>query len=188
MPAVPAFPVKQAFVAAGLTLALAACGSQAEPQKGVAQDNVKRGEYLVTIMSCADCHTPGYFFGKPDETRKLAGGDVGFFIPELGYFYGRNLTPDRQTGLGDWTDEEVVTAMRTGVRPDGRVLSPNMPWQAFAKLSDDDANAIVAYLRTLKPVSNVVPPPAGPHEKAPGPFLAVTMPASTVHTAGAAGK
>ncbi|MBL8782511.1 MAG: cytochrome c [Alphaproteobacteria bacterium] len=168
-------PVKQILVAAGLTLALAACDSEAKPSK---HDQVKRGDYLTTVMVCGDCHTPGFFFGKPDETQKFAGSDVGFFIPNLGYFYGRNLTPDKETGLGNWSDDEIVKAIRTGERPDGRILSPNMPWRSFASLSDDDAYAIVAYLRTLKPVRREAPPPTGPDATAPAPFLAVTMPPS----------
>ena len=93
---------------------------------------VARGKYLVTIASCHDCHTPGYFLGKPDMARYLGGSDVGFELPGLGVFHGPNLTPDKETGLGDWTDAQVLTALQTGVRPDGRVLAPIMPWRAFA--------------------------------------------------------
>lgn len=168
----PVFP-KQILITAGLTLALAACNGEAKPAK---HEQVKRGEYLTTVMVCGDCHTPGYFFGKPDENQKFAGSDVGFFIPGLGYFYGRNLTPDKETGLGTWSDDDIVKALRTGERPDGRILSPNMPWKNFATLSDDDAYAIAAYLKTLKPVRREAPPIAGASETAPAPFLAVTMP------------
>jgi mono/diheme cytochrome c family protein len=168
----PAY-MKNALIAASMTVALAACNSEAKPTTA---EQVKRGDYLTTVMVCGDCHTPGFFFGKPDEGKKFGGSDVGFFIPNLGYFYGPNLTPDKETGLGNWSDAEIVKAIRTGERPDGRMLSPNMPWQNFAKLSDDDAYAIVAYLRTLKPVNRKPPPPAGPTETPPAPFLAVTMP------------
>ena len=58
------------------------------------------GKYLVTISGCNDCHTPGYFFGKPDMSRFLGGSDVGFEIPGLGVFVGPNITPDRETGIG----------------------------------------------------------------------------------------
>jgi len=61
---------------------------------------VARGKYLVTIAACNDCHTPGYFLGKPDMARFLGGSDVGFEIPGLGIFYPPNLTPDGKTGLG----------------------------------------------------------------------------------------
>ncbi|HVT55491.1 MAG TPA: cytochrome c [Xanthobacteraceae bacterium] len=126
---------------------------------------IKRGKYLVTLGNCNDCHTPGHFFGKPDKARLLGGSEVGFEIPGLGTFYGPNLTPDRETGLGQWSAEDIVKAIRTGERPDGRILAPIMPWQAFANLTDADAHAIAAFLKSLPPVKNKVPGPFGPNEK-----------------------
>jgi mono/diheme cytochrome c family protein len=126
---------------------------------------VDRGKYLVAVTGCSDCHTPGTFLGKPDMSRFLSGSDVGFAIPNLGVFPGRNLTPDRDTGLGNWTDQQIITAITTGVRPDGRTLAPIMPWRDFANLSPDDAKAIVAYLRTIPAIKNAVPGPFGPNEK-----------------------
>lgn len=114
----------------------------------VAQD-IERGRYLVNLGGCTDCHTPGHLLGKPDNGRYLAGSEVGFEIPGLGVFYGPNLTPDKETGLGSWTDKQIITAIRTGERPDGRLLAPVMPWQAFASLTDADATAMVAYLKHL---------------------------------------
>ena len=95
---------------------------------------IERGKYLVTIAGCNDCHTPGYFLGKPDMARYLGGSDVGFEMPGLGVFVGPNLTPDKETGLGGWTDAQIVAALQKGVRPDGRMLAPIMPWHAFASL------------------------------------------------------
>ena len=125
---------------------------------------VERGKYLVTLGSCGDCHTPGHFFGKPDMARTLGGSEVGFEVPGLGVFYGPNLTPDKDTGLGKWTDAQIIAAVQTGVRPDGRMLAPPMPWRAFAALTKPDATALVAYLRSLPPVQNKVPGPFGPAE------------------------
>ena len=127
---------------------------------------VARGKYLVTIGGCQDCHTPGHFLGKPDMARALGGSEVGFEMPGLGTFYGPNLTSDKATGLGAWTDEQIVTAIQTGVRPDGRVLAPIMPWRALSVLTKPDAAAVVAYLRSLPPVANKVPGPFGPAEPA----------------------
>jgi mono/diheme cytochrome c family protein len=124
-----------------------------------------RGKYLVNLGGCLDCHTPGYFLGKPDMARYLGGSEVGFEIPELGVFYAPNLTPDKETGLGAWTDAQIATALTTGARPDGRMLAPIMPWRAFADLTKEDVNAIIAFLRTLPPVKNKVPGPFGPKEK-----------------------
>lgn len=129
------------------------------------ENAVARGKYLVSIAGCGDCHTPGYFLGKPDMGRMLGGSEVGFEMPGLGVFYGPNLTPDDETGLGTWSEEEIVTAFRTGVRPDGRELAPIMPWRNFANLTDEDAHAIAAYLKSLPPVDNKVPGPFGPDEK-----------------------
>lgn len=138
--------------------------------------SISRGAYLVEFGGCNDCHTPGYFLGKPDASRYLAGSDVGFEIPKMGVFVGPNLTPDKETGLGNWTKAQIITALQTGVRPDGRILSPNMPWRAFAKLSKADAEAIVDYLKSLPPIHNVVAGPFGPDEKVPVFVLAVRPP------------
>jgi len=136
---------------------------------------IARGKYLVAIAGCNDCHTPGYFLGKPDMTRFLAGSEVGFEIPGLGVFHGPNLTPDKATGLGGWTDAQVVAALQKGERPDGRMLAPIMPWHAFASLTKQDVDAIVAYLRSLTPVANKVPGPFGPTE-APTSFVMKIVP------------
>src|SRR5262245_1732140 len=95
-----------------------------DPATARADDPVKRGEYLVHVSSCGDCHTPGSLAGKPDMGRYLGGSSIGFQIPGLGIFYAPNLTPDPATGLGNWSEADIVTALRTGVRPDGRELAP----------------------------------------------------------------
>jgi len=135
------------------------------PALGAENAQIERGKYLAAIAGCNDCHTPGYFFGKPDRTRYLAGSDVGFEIPGLGVFYGPNLTPDKETGLGNWTEEQIASALQTGRRPDGRELAPIMPWRAFANLTKGDAIAIAAYLQSLPAVTNKVLGPFGPKEK-----------------------
>jgi mono/diheme cytochrome c family protein len=127
---------------------------------------VERGRYLVNLGGCTDCHTPGYFLGQPDMARYLGGSEVGFEMPGLGIFYGPNLTPDKETGLGTWTDAQIVAALQEGKRPDGRMLAPIMPWHALAKLTKEDVSAMVAFLRSLPPVKNKVPGPFGPTEKA----------------------
>jgi mono/diheme cytochrome c family protein len=137
----------------------------APPSYAADDAQIARGEYLVTIGGCNDCHTPGYFFGKPDMEKFLGGSDVGFEIPGLGVFAGRNITPDKETGIGSWTPEQIVTALQSGIRPDGRVLAPIMPWQDFAHLTKDDAMAIAAFLQSVKPVNNKVPGPFKPGEK-----------------------
>ena len=136
----------------------------------------QRGAYLARIMDCGGCHTPGALTGSPDEARAFAGSTIGFAIPELGVFYPPNLTSDRETGLGKWSEAEIIAAIRTGVRPDGRMLAPAMPWRAYAALHDEDARALAAYLKRLPPVSNAVPPMAGPTETPKAPYLAVVVP------------
>ena len=140
------------------------------------EEQVVRGKYLVNFGGCTDCHTPGYFFGQPDMSRYLGGSDVGFEIPGLGVFHGRNLTPDKETGIGNWTSDDIVTAIQTGTRPDGRQLAPIMPWMAFSKLSKDDAYAIAAYLKSLPPVNNKVQGPFGPTEKSTGFVFKIVAP------------
>lgn len=135
-------------------------------QAGAADKQIERGKYLVTFGGCTDCHTPGSFLGMPDMAQFLGGSDVGFAIPGLGVFVGRNLTPDKETGLGSWSRAQIITAITTGKRPDGRQLAPIMPWMAFSKLTKADATAIAAYLQSLPPVKRAVPGPFGPTEKA----------------------
>jgi mono/diheme cytochrome c family protein len=135
---------------------------------GAQQAQAERGKYLVSIAGCNDCHTPGYFFGKPEMDRYLGGSEVGFEIPGLGVFHGPNLTPDPETGLGNWSIGQIVTALQTGKRPDGRELAPIMPWRAFANLTKDDATAVAVFLKSLPPVKNKVPGPFGPNEKPTG--------------------
>jgi hypothetical protein len=98
--------------------------------------------------------------------RFLGGSEVGFEIPGLGIFHGPNLTPDKETGLGNRTDAQVATALTTGKRPDGCELAPIMPWHAFANLTREDVTAIVAFLRSVPAVSNKVPGPFGPKDDA----------------------
>lgn len=142
----------------------------------LAQGDVARGKYLATIMDCTGCHTGGALIGQPDPKRYLAGSDIGFGIPGLGVFYPPNLTPDRDTGLGAWSADEIVAAVRKGERPDGRMLAPVMPWPSYAALTDADARALVAYLRTLPAVRFQAPAPVGPDEPAPGPYLSLVVP------------
>ena len=121
-----------------------------------AASKVKRGEYLTTIMSCVDCHTPGAFWGAPDFSRHLSGSEMGWKGP-WGVTYGRNLTPDKATGIGNYTEDDIVKTLRTGVRPNGTGLNPPMSWQNYVHLTDEDAYAIAAYLKSLPPVKHQVP-------------------------------
>jgi mono/diheme cytochrome c family protein len=157
------------LLAACALVALVSVAAQAETP-------AERGKYLVNVAGCNDCHTPGYFLGKPDMARYLGGSDVGFELPGLGTFHGPNLTPDKATGLGNWTDAQIATALTTGVRPDGRVLAPIMPWHAFANLTKGDVAAIIAFLRTVPSVSNKVLGPFGPTEKPTGFVMKVVPP------------
>ncbi len=150
-------PALRFALAVAITALSAAAVRAADPQ-------VERGRYLVQIGGCTDCHTPGNFFGHPDMTRFLGGSDVGFAVPGLGVFVGPNLTPDNETGLGRWTAPQIVTAITTGVRPDGRILAPPMPWRNLSGLTHEDALAIAAYLKSLPPVSRKVAGPFGPAE------------------------
>ena len=150
---------------------------------GAQETRIARGRYLVQIASCMDCHTPGYFFGKPDMARFLGGSEVGFEVPGQGVFHGRNLTPDKETGIGDWSEDDIVNALQTGFRPDGRQLAPIMPWRAFAYLTREDAYAIAAFLKSLPPIRNQVPGPFGPNEKPASFVMKVVAPESQTATA-----
>lgn len=121
----------------------------------VAQTAVERGRYLVEVLgACGNCHTPKGPTGDVPG-KHLAGG---FQLDDaFGTWVTPNITPDPDTGLGRWTDEEVVRAIREGRGRDGKTLGPPMPFDLYRRLADSDVQAIVAYLRTVAPVRNAVP-------------------------------
>jgi mono/diheme cytochrome c family protein len=134
-------------------------------------DPIAYGAYLAgPIAHCIGCHTPVGADGRRDMTRLFAGGRL---LPRVGgrllsgmqdTIYSANLTMDKETGLGTWSDAQIIQAMY-GVRPDGRVLQPPMPWPYFAgKIAAEDLQALLAYLRSLQPITNKVPPPAAPKQ------------------------
>ena len=117
-----------------------------------------RGRYLVKAMQCPLCHTPiSAETGAYAMTHYLAGGMRVSAYP-WGVWYSRNLTPDEATGLGRWSEREIVTAITRGIGRDGRRLHPMaMPWPWFSRLTGADAQAIASYLKSLPPVSNSIP-------------------------------
>ena len=153
--------------------------------KSAATSAVKRGEYLVKAVGCTDCHTPhkmGPNGPEPDESLLLSGHPAEMSLPAApaltapwigsvagtmtawagpwGVSYTANLTPDPETGLGQWTEQQFIDTMRTGRRQGrGRQILPPMPWTAFQHFSDADLKAMFAYLRSLPPVKNRVPDP-----------------------------
>ena len=187
----------------GLVMATFAvqCTQSAEnaPKTEVAADpkadaaaQIKRGEYLVTVGGCNDCHSPKIMTAmgpEPDPRRLLSGhpseevlpaitdkkmiapGQWVLFSPGLtaavgpwGTTFGANLTPD-DTGIGNWTEAQFVKAIREGKSKglDGtRPILPPMPWPNIAKMNDEDLKAMFAYLKSIPPVKNVVPNPIAP--------------------------
>jgi cytochrome c553 len=163
------------------SLALAAPGTPASSQ-------ARRGEYLVTFGGCHDCHTPKKMGPKGpelDSERLLAGHPEQMAVtpaPALqgpwlaatvttmtawsgpwGISYTANLTPDRETGLGAWTEQNFIDTMRTGRHMGrGRPILPPMPWEMVGKLTDQDLKAVFAYLRSIPAVKNRVPQPISP--------------------------
>lgn len=118
---------------------------------------VDRGRYLVEVVAgCPTCHTPVDSSMQPIPSMRFAGGFE--FADVFGTWRGPNITQDRETGIGEWTDEQIVTAIREGRRPDGELLYVIMPYLLYNRLSDADARAIVTYLRTIPAVKSVVVP------------------------------
>jgi mono/diheme cytochrome c family protein len=166
-----------ALIVAAVTLSCAKPAEKAAAPAAMTQaQKVERGLYLTTIMGCNDCHTPGTFYGSPDFSRKLAGTELGWIGP-WGTSYPRNLTPDMETGIGKWSEDDIVKTIRTGQRADGTPVLPPMPWPMYTNLSDDDAYSIAAYLKSLPPVSHKVPDKLPPGTK-PGPHDLVIPPPS----------
>jgi mono/diheme cytochrome c family protein len=131
-----------------MLLCAASVGGPAGAQPS--SDTIARGKALAEAADCADCHTA-------DPAKPFAGGkriDTPF-----GGIYSPNLTPDRETGLGAWSDEDFRRALRDGVAPNGSRYYPAFPYPYFTKLTREDMLAIRAYLATLAPVHSVTPPP-----------------------------
>lgn len=126
---------------------------------------ILRGRYLVTaVAGCADCHSPQK---TPDDPQWLAGYIAGtpgvpFNVGPGFTIYPANITPDKDTGIGSWTPQQVFNALHQGVDNEGHVLCPPMPWPVYRNMSDRDTWAIVAYLKSLTPVSNQVPENTAP--------------------------
>ena len=120
-----------------------------------AQDQVERGRYLVEVLgSCGNCHTPKGPQGDVPG-KHLAGGFQ--LDDDFGMWITPNITSDPETGIGNWTDDEIIRAIREGRSRDGKTLGPPMPFELYRRLSDSDVRAMVAYLRTVPPVRQVVP-------------------------------
>lgn len=186
---------------AALLVALTGATAMAKPKaaKAEAMSPVARGAYIVRTGGCNDCHTPWVFnkdlgMPMPDMTRMLSGHPAGtpdsatkinpktdlalisgtftqFTLP-FGIVYSANLTPDVETGLGGWTEEMFVKAIRTGMHmgAPGRVILPPMPWPDVRALTDEDLKAVFAFLKTVPAIRNPVPDP-----KVPPPVLEAMM-------------
>jgi hypothetical protein len=180
------------MVAMGVVVGAACLASAAGSARGLGHgahegaqadsSNVKRGEYLVAVGACTDCHTPwkmGPDGPEPDATRYLSGHPESerlgpppapsggwlwagsatntAFAGPWGVSYAINLTPDA-TGLGQWTEEMFVSALKTGKHAGvGRPILPPMPWTAYREMSDDDLKAMYSYLKSIKPIKNTPP-------------------------------
>jgi len=143
--------MRQLLMIFALSCVLMACSAARYDEAVLA-----RGAYLVEgIVACGNCHTPRNADATANENLRLAGG---FVIEEPEFTaYAPNITQDRETGIGTWSDEEIMRAIREGVRPDGTIMGPPMPVPSYRGMSDSDVRAIVAYLRTVPPVKNLVP-------------------------------
>jgi len=159
-----------------LSILAVSCAKPASETKALSEtEMIARGQYLVGIMSCGDCHTPGYFYGAPDSTRKLSGSEMGWVGP-WGTSYPRNLTPEPETGIAAWSEDDIMNALRQGKRPDGTALMPPMPWPNFAYLTDEDARSIAKYLKSIPPVSHKAPDKLPPGGKPTGSYVVIPPP------------
>lgn len=125
-------------------------------------ERLARGKYIVQgFLDCESCHSPKDWtqHGGPVPPGKELTGQAVPDDPDFpGKFNIPNITPDLETGIGKWTDDQIARAIREGIRDDGTTLFPIMPYEAFRKLSDEDLAATVVYLRSIPPVRNPLPP------------------------------
>ena len=138
--------VDKMCVALGICLALGlsvvtGCFAQAEGASGQSP-LIAQGRYVFALAGGCGCHTAA--------DGRLNAGRRPLQTP-YGTFYGTNITPDETYGIGGWTDQQIIDAIRLGVRPDGSVMSPVMPYPALSGMSDEDATALVAFLRSVPP-------------------------------------
>src|ERR1700739_3461647 len=133
------WPLPRRPIIAALTLMLLSGAIPAVAE----EDAVTRGEYIVHAGGCCSCHTVA-------GGEKLAGGRA--LATPFGTFYSPNITPDPETGIGRWSDEQFLRALRDGVRPDGANLFPVFPYPSFTKITDADVQAIKVYLFSLPAV------------------------------------
>lgn len=147
------------LLASGCAFMKAASRPAPDIQVEVTPERVKRGEYLANhVNACLSCHSPLTEQHLPKPGMIGAGGRLFARADGLpGDIWSTNLTPDKETGLGNWTDGEVIRAVREGVSKDGHALFPLMPYPNYREMSDEDVEAIVAYLRSLAPVKNAAP-------------------------------
>lgn len=135
----------------GASMALWHVAAAAQPA-----GSVEKGRYLVEgILACGNCHVPRGPQGQPLPAQGFSGG-MPFIAPVM-KAYASNITPDKDTGIGKWTDAELGKAIREGIRPDKSVIGPPMPVEFYRSLSDQDLAHVIAYLRAQPPVRNAVP-------------------------------
>jgi mono/diheme cytochrome c family protein len=142
---------------------------------------VSRGEYMVELLGCGTCHTNGALIGNPDTENPLSGSDIGIAYesplqnPNPGVVFAPNITSDIETGIGGWSDEQLVSAIQQGAGRHSSTAGVVMPWPGYAKLSEEDTDAIILYLRSTEPVSHAVPynVPSGRPTKEPFVYFGV---------------
>ncbi len=140
------------FAAAIAIASIMVCAAQAS---FAAETPLERGKYLMSsIVACGNCHTPKGPNGKAIAGKELAGGDP--IDAPVFRAMPANITPDKETGIGNWTDAQIIDAIRNGKRPDGTIIGPPMPIAFYRGMSDTDVKAIVAYLHTVPAISNKV--------------------------------
>jgi mono/diheme cytochrome c family protein len=158
-PQEPSFVAKALFTFGVLKPQPAITGPLDAPPAG---ESVAYGRYLAaTLAGCLDCHTPRDLSNGEFYLDSLgAGSTIAFGEAEGAAFqtYARNITPDKETGIGNWSEEQFLAALTTGMRPDGTVLDPMMPYAHFKALSEPDLRAIHLYLRSLPAMHRVTPP------------------------------
>ncbi len=132
---------------------------------------IERGQYLVELLGCGVCHTDGALSGAPNPERLLAGSRTGIAyssplqVEFPGITFAPNITPDDETGIGRWSDQHIANAITAGLGRHAKRRIVSMPWPGYAKMSDEDTQAIVAYLRSIPPVRHRVPADVEPGQE-----------------------
>lgn len=161
-------------------LSAGACSNQSPAAAAAPAPDPERGEYLTMLLGCGQCHTEGALLGEPAGPW-LAGSRIGVAYTadehdaNPGVVFPKNLTPDPETGLGNWSESDIVAAISSGFGHSGETINSVMPWMNYSLVTEEDLFSIARYLKRLRPVRNLLPANVEPGEPVTAPYIRIGL-------------